>query len=197
MHRYPCLFTLTFYGFWIHLGNNTDWKKNVLSSCVNNFICTNCCLLKQVLLHFQFQIHFALSFEDWGLKLFWSCQFFYIKFQKKIFFFCSSKLWRRQGLKTWLAAMGFGLLSLLLKTNRLAIFIDIQKWQCHYLESNFKKIIYNILLANARKRKKKKHAALLLKMYVPVNEKHYPAASVGFFPLVKVVGFCFLFFCFF
>lgn len=55
-------------------------KKNVLSSCVNNLICTNCCLLKQVLLHFQFQIHFALSFEDQVLKLFWSCQIFYIKF---------------------------------------------------------------------------------------------------------------------
>lgn len=38
MYRYPCLFNFTFHGFWIHLGNNTDGKKNVLSSCVNNFI---------------------------------------------------------------------------------------------------------------------------------------------------------------
>lgn len=47
-------------------------------------------------------------------------------------------------------------------------------------------MIYNNLLIIARK---KKHADLLLKMHVPVNEKHYPAASVGFFPLVKVVSF--------
>lgn len=85
-------------------------------------------------------------------------------------------------MEIWLAAMGFGLLSLFLKTNRLAIFIGVKKQKSYYLGSNFKKIIYNDLLIIARK----KHAAFLLKMCVPVNEKHYPAASLGFFPLVKV-----------
>lgn len=42
-------------------------------------------------------------------------------------------------------------------------------------------MIYNNLLIIARK----KHADLLLKMRVPVNEKHYPAASVGFFSTCK------------
>lgn len=43
-------------------------------------------------------------------------------------------------------------------------------------------MIHNNLLIIARK----KHAVVLLKMCVPVNEKHYSAASTGFFPLVKV-----------
>jgi len=52
----------------------------------------------------------------------------------------------------WLAAMGFGLLSLFLKTNRLAIFIGVKKQQSHYLGSNFKKMIYNNLLIIAIKK---------------------------------------------
>lgn len=55
-------------------------------------------------------------------------------------------------MEIWLAAMGFGLLALFLKTNRLAVFIGVNYQRSHYLGSNFLKMIYNNLLIIARKK---------------------------------------------